>query len=633
MLTGIPISFLQVIPLINFTDYINKLSCKQDDKEGFSMDLAKFLVANNWFGVKITIENGCIMVDDKGFNMLVKRVDSFCSNYSDTSGKAVYLLQLLHKDYPKTEALLLKYSKHAKLNEETVAYVADFLLYNLLDEIVECVDKEIEDLLDAAYNTLAKVYGDILVDFINWVKTNTKTQYQCLYSMNSYSTKEENSEAYDKHSYLKILYHLYNAEYIEANDMYIRAANSKNYVDTWLFLALHFLCALRRTDLIRIPHPTLIKSPAETLADVENGVFSDDDARYILSTVIWRLDALMLVPNKTKGTSGVPSIKVHIPTSVEVHIGTLLAVAEAHFQLNETDKEKPLIRIISRYEQINRYMGEEIGELFLDANFHSRQANKSYLQMIFLLTDEILGINDEFSVKGYNLAALARSHKSSYGDFAKTTSIYLQDAKMNGYTPEFVARELFERGVLSMIPSMLLKMVIGEGDYNKLPVGKQTQLIKALNMTPYEIEQSVALMQANIGNSLSIAQKLYNGAEKEEILTILHRIGNGEAVSKCDGCLCLLTAMGKACPYLDNHNCHSCEYEISTKTTMFLMVHESKRLMAMYKQTNNTVEKNRLKALAKDIVIPSINEMLTVMEETYGSKSIVPLEHIIKETK
>lgn len=82
--------------------------------------------------------------------------------------------------------------------------------------------------------------------------------------------------------------------------------------------------------------------------------------------------------------------------------------------------------------------------------------------MIYILTDDILGVNDEFRVKGYMLAALARSHKGSYGDFAKTTSIYLKDAKMSGYTPEFVAKELFERGVLSVIPSMLLKMVAGE---------------------------------------------------------------------------------------------------------------------------------------------------------------------------
>ena len=170
----------------------------------------------------------------------------------------------------------------------------------------------------------------------------------------------------------------------------------------------------------------------------------------------------------------------------------MFAIAEAHFQLSGEGSEKPLIRMINRYEQINRYMGEEIGNLFLESDFRSKAANKSYMQMIYILTDDILGVNDEFRVKGYMLAALARSHKGSYGDFAKTTSIYLKDAKMSGYTPEFVAKELFERGVLSVIPSMLLKMVAGE-EYQKLSVESQTEMIKELNMSPMEIENTVAV--------------------------------------------------------------------------------------------------------------------------------------------
>ena len=66
----------------------------------------------------------------------------------------------------------------------------------------------------------------------------------------------------------------------------------------------------------------------------------------------------MLTPNKTQGTSGVAAIKLHIPESVETHIGTLFAIAEAHFQLSGESPDKPLIRMINRYEQINRYMGE-----------------------------------------------------------------------------------------------------------------------------------------------------------------------------------------------------------------------------------------------------------------------------------
>ena len=253
--------------------------------------------------------------------------------------------------------------------------------------------------MDNGFDELPKVYGDILADFINWAHKHTKTVYKSLYYMNQYSDNSEESSAYDPHSYLKILYHLYNSDYIDENDMYMQAAESKNYVDTWLFLAVHFLCALRNTDLIKLPHPKLMEAPETILEQIENGTFPDESARLTVCSVIWHLDALMLTPNKTQGTQGVGTIKLHIPESVEVHIGTLFAAAEAHFQIACENPEKPLIRIISSYEQISRYMGDEIGDLFLDANFRSRAANKSYMQMIYLLTDDILGVNDEAYIR------------------------------------------------------------------------------------------------------------------------------------------------------------------------------------------------------------------------------------------
>ena len=36
-----------------------------------------------------------------------------------------------------------------------------------------------------------------------------------------------------------------------------------NYADTWLYLGLHFICALRSTDLERLGHPKLTREPLE----------------------------------------------------------------------------------------------------------------------------------------------------------------------------------------------------------------------------------------------------------------------------------------------------------------------------------------------------------------------------------
>jgi hypothetical protein len=252
------------------------------------------------------------------------------------------------------------------------------------------------------------------------------------------------------------------------------------------------------------------------------------------------------------------------------------------------------------------------------------------MQSVFVLTDNVMEENDEFNTKGYMMAALARSHKGSYGEFAKTTYTYLKDAKLSGLSPEFVARELFERGVLSFIPSMLLKMIT-DGEYNKLSVHNQTRLIKELDMTPTEIETTVRKATASFKKSAEIVNKLYTSSDRDSIIKALHRIGNGEAVSKQNECECLYTAFRKVCPYDENHNCIGCDYEISTKSTMFLMVSEYNRLMDLYKNSESLNEKEKNEYMLKRIVLPAMDEMITCVAENYGEHALSVLEKILEE--
>lgn len=600
--------------------------------ENFNFDFSRFMVSNNWFGSKPVFENSCIMVEQNLWENIRDKVIEFCKYYGAKSTLKKELLQSkMNTEFPKTSKVFEQYCDEVNLDDNTAYLLLDFLLYFLPGEIFFSDDKEITSLMDEGFENLSKVYADILADFVNYTKKNHKTSYRSMYFMNQYGSKVEGNWAYSPNEYLEIMYYLYNKDYIEENRMYEKAAKSKKYVDTWLFLALHFICAVRNTDLVRFPHPRILMEPEKLLEEVNRGTFSDEDARGTLYSILWHLSAVCLTPNKTKRGAGVASIKFHVPESVEVHIGTLLAIAEAHYRISGGLPEGNLIQVISSYEKISRYMGDEIGELFVASNFRSRSANKSFMQMIFMMTDDILENDEEFNVKGYILAALARSHKGSYGEFAKTTSIYLKDAKMSGYTPEFVARELFERGVLSFIPSMLLRLITG-GEYNKLSIKNQTKLIKELNMKPYEIESIVGLSQNSYKHSAEIAIELYRSASKEDVLRILHRIGNGNAASKQNECLCLMTAMNKICPYNDRRSCPGCEFEISTKATMFLMVSEYQRLATLYHNSLNELIKTKCKTLIKDIVLPSIDEMLHCVGEQYGNDAVESLERIIKET-
>ena len=593
--------------------------------------IVAFLEDNSWFDNMPIIIDGKVMLTDEQLKIYKMPLQRYLYSYNHNPDSKV-LLKMLSSKYNITATKLEEFFNIVNASEESRFYIADFLLYSLDREAFMMDDKQMSILVKKAVDDLIKAHGEMLTFYFSWLKANYKTRYQEEYVMKNRFSMEYRKEAYDFDEYLELLYYLFNEDYFNDNEMYLKASKSKNYADTWLFLVIHFICSLRMTDLERIFHPLLSKEPEVILKEIGDGIFTDKDAREVLNSITYRLCLLPLTPNKSSSHNNISSIKFTVPESCEVHFGKLFALCEAHRLLAGVTSEEPLIRKISDFDRISRYMGDEIGLLFLESNFRSRSANKSYLQAVYMLADDILeNDNDGPSVKGYILAALARSHKGAYGEFAKTTAVYLKDAKFSGLTPEFVAMELFERGVLSFIPSMLLK-IITNGEYSKLTVSNQTRLIQTLGMTPAEIENTVAITDRARKKSENVIKELLSSdASEDTILDILHRIGSGSAFSKQPENLCLLSAKRMVCPYNKRKQCVGCDYEIATKSTLFLMVSEYNRLTALYNSVDNSMEKVKYKNLLTQVVIPEFDELLVCIREQYGEEVYNDYEMIIKE--
>ena len=514
-----------------------------------------FLLDNEWFGVSINLDD--YTISEKDAEVLKNHI----KDYLTTPPGIKSMEGIFSKKFPSTSELFVQFAEEEKLSETNRFYLLDFLAYYLTKDLFLYSDAEVETLVEVATEVLTKSQGNILIQFIKWLLNKGVTRYRVSFEMTKRYTIESANGAYELDEYLELMYYLFNENYIIKNDMLCKAANSKNYADTWLYLGLHFICALRSTDLERLGHPKLTREPLEVLEAVVDGTWSSSEARRTLLSITTRLTYLNLTPNKTKNASNVAQLKFHVPESCQVLIGTLLAICEAHFQLQiPYNAENPLIRQIKTYEKITSYMGEEIGNLFLERNFSSRSANKSYLQSVAMLADDVLEEKSELNIKGYFLAALARSHKGDFNEFAQTTTTYLKDAQLGQLKPEMVAKELFERGVLSMIPSMLLTIVT-RGKYKKLSPSQQTQMIKSLDLTPIEIEKTLELsIRADSRSQQALKTLVENNVDPEQLLTICHRIGNGEAFSKQGESMCLLSALGKLCPYDDRQQCVGCLY-------------------------------------------------------------------------
>ena len=587
-----------------------------------------FLLDNDWFGVSINLENYTTTDED------AKVLKNHIKDYFMTPPGVESMGAIFAKKFPSTSDLFIQFSKEQKLTKTNRFYLLDFLAYYLTKDLFLYSNAEVEKLVEVATEVLTKYLGDNLIQFIKWLLDKGVTRYIVSFEMTKRYTIESTNGAYELDEYLQLMYYLFNEEYITRNNMYSKAADSKNYADAWLYLALHFICALRTTDLMRLGHPKLNRKPKEVLEAVASGSWSSSEARRTLLSITTRLTYLNITPNKTSRASNVTQLKFQVPESCQVLIGTLLAICEAHYQISSPYSSKTssaLIRRISTYEQISNYMGDEIGNLFLERNFSSRSANKSYLQSVAMLADDILEEKSELNIKGYFLAALARSHKGDFNEFAQTTTTYLKDAQLGQLKPEMVAKELFERGVLSMIPSMLLTIVT-RGKYKELSPNQQTQMIKSLDLTPAEIEKTLELsIRADLRSQQALKTLIENNVGADQLLTVCHRIGNGEAFSKQGESMCLLSALGKLCPYDDRQHCVGCQYELQTKSTLLLLIGEFNRLNKQYSKLTNDLERGKVRAILEKQIKPCLTEMLGALSEQYGEAVLSDYEDIIKE--
>ncbi len=582
------------------------------------------LVNNDWFGIKPICKDRSVYLDDSQIEILENKL----TLYLNDSENYKALLHSLSSHYPETARTLEAFFADAQIDHEVRLYVSDFLLHSLTKDIFLYTDIEIEALLRLATDEMIKVHGDCLTFYLAWLRIKMKTHYHKDYEMSKRYTMDIQNEAYDFDEYLELIYKLFCEEYIQDNDMYRQAAMSVNFTDTWLYLAMHCISSVRDPDLERIPRPKLPYPPLECIEKVKNDEFSDNDARLVLLSITQNLCVMPLLPNKTSRVSGVTSIKIFFPTSSEKLFGTLFALAEAH-RLLKGDIDSPIIRKISGYKDILRYMGDDIGDLFLESDFRSKSATKSYLQAIYMNTDNVL---DEHEVgpafKGYLLTSLARSHKGSFGEFARTTATYLKDAKFNGLTPEIVAFELFERGIMSFVCSELLDMVTSR-QYSALSVSKQTALVKSLGLSPHEIESLVAIIDtAQQKAKNAISEVVSSGCD---ILTVLHRIASGQAFSYRDESQCLLSAIGKTCVFEKRRPCVGCKYEISTRATFFELITEYNRMKTIYDNGTDDLEKDKCKHFINTIIVPSLDLMLFSIRKDYGDETFEQYSSLIKE--
>lgn len=617
---------------LNLFDYVSTLSkeiCSlYENTQTCRNDLVGFMQANQWFMLSFEVNNGnpflCKCDIDKIKDSLILWLSAYKKSGSE---KTKLLLNNFCSTYPITCKLLEDFLKVTDCNNETAYKLLDYLFYEIKKEIVDFSEYEIEELMRKMQTEATKAVIDLFAEFLQTSKHDGKPISVWKYTVESRERDKALIGAYSVNDFSVMAYLVFNDDMIAENDLVKKALDSRIYAELWLYVAMHFICALRKSDIKRLPAPEL---KCDIKEKIIKKTVKTSELVSLAEELIIRLNLKPMKPSKTSSHTNIPYLKIFIPESLKETFGLMIALVLMHHQGEKScymfGEDNPLTW---KLLQMKKFFGDNFVKALGYKNFSNLRANKAYLQGIEMIADST---ETEERVKGYMLAALARSHKGGIDSLAKTTEIYLKDARFNGYSSNLVIKEMFERGVFSFIPAVLLEMYDSER-YKLLPISSQTHLIQEMKITPYQIEKIASFTEKTLEKSKKIVKTIFDKTEfsKENILAILKNISSGNASSRIEECLCLNIAAGIHCPYADRDNCIGCGYEIYTKATMHLLMKEYIRLNLLKRSTQNSIDNKRYTILLEKDVMPAIYEMINALKILYSDEEFSILLDEVEE--
>lgn len=604
---------------VGFFDWIKEISTENKhfslQKWKCKKELFIFLKENAFFGVA-ALEHAkldeTLSVSRTDLQKIEPSLALWIRSYgAENDEKLALLTDRLRTLVPKTGNLFANYIEHNCSDNRAAWILADYLCFTLKTEFVEMDEKELDSLAAEMDKELPLNAARLFSSFLVYVRENRHLSNGWTFHFKS-RREPQTQEAYSALDFMQMAYIVFNDEAWEKEQLLEKALQSKNAADLWLFVSLHFICGWRRTDILRLPMPKLPVSGDKLRNEIAIGDFNTE---IILNELELRLRYSPLKPHKTETYEGISELKFFVPESLRKPMGIILAVAASYHE--DIEPGRCFLKATGQRKQLQSFFGKDFVAACGNRDFSTRRANKAYLQGL-----EAVAENSSAKPKGYMLAALARSHKGHLGSLPTTTDIYLRDASFSGYRPEFIAREMFERGVFSFIPTLMLEMY-AQQDYRKLSPSTQTKLISEIGIAAYGLENMTKTVETSLVKARRAIGEIMKRPEsiRGTVADILQNIAAGNAPGKQEGCLCLMMAAGFACADVERNCCIGCGYEIYTRTILYQLTKEYTRLLEL-KKTSDKAEAGRCTKILKDAVMPAIAEMLASIKRLYPESDL-----------
>lgn len=577
------------------------------------INLAEFLDMNDWFGFR---DNSSTDIKDcaEGKETLFQKLELWFRAYKKGHSEKLQILSDFGRTVlPETTGYFLEYVEEAgKQNDISSWQLLDFMLFHLGHELSQLSTESLEKLAESLDTEATRDVSILFSRFNQWLQRKLGISgWSYRYE---YRRIKEHTDAYPMKAFSAMAYCVFNQDHWEKEGMLQKACNSAAYANLWAFIAMHFVCGLRSTDIIRIPKPELQETGELLRQSILAGTFLN--AELISQDIQIRMRYSSKHPHKTLGYNQVPELKVFIPQTLEYPVGIIMAIAASYRE--DIKPGEAFIRADRSISHLRGFFGDDFMKATGGKGFASSRANKSYLQGIEMVTDDYAG-----SPQGYMMAVLARSHKGGIGTLPTTTDIYLKDAVFSGYSPEFIAREMFERGVFGFIPHLLLEVYAGSA-YSSLAIRKQTELIGQVGLKPSAVETMVRMNEAALKKAKVVVTEVLS--EQTSCGQILQNIASGRAVGKQKESLCIMSACGYKCTFVDRPACVGCRYEIYTKAFLQQLASEYSRM----KELTGNADGWRYSLMVRQIILPAIGEYLVTVKSYSNPDELETITKILE---
>lgn len=590
-----------------------------------------FLEEHDYFGIQTIDPEALIFTAPGKESCFIAKEDIAFLDYKSYEFFADFGLS----EQEKTNRIISRASGHGHTKECLLGYLnliydegniytpslTDFarIVFELPD-IVFITDEDILNGIEAAGTRKTR---ELLTGFFTYAASRKNVSYHGVELKKAESTPPA---AYPYTDFVKLAKVLFNDTYDREHRLTERALENSIYAETWMFLACHYVCGWRATDICsQWVYPNL-KDGGNPFGIITDTLKEDILARRIPDAVyesvaiyvIQRIKMSCNVPGKT----GKGKLRSEIVPELRIFFGRLTLIAE-HHHLRSGEGYMKAYRAAGyrNWVTCREFFGEDFYAVTGKHAISSRRLNKSYLQGMEQAARE----SGNPSLVSHAIASYARSHAN-----VETTVAYLKDHGLTGESAGVVLYMMMQRGVFGV--SLYHALLAAFPDtFGKLTAKEQSLLMAQIPLSAYELEAVGSVFAA----SEEMAAELACG--KTELPMVVLRamlaVGQGQGKAKDEGVYCKRKALGLCCdhPLFESCLANLCPHYILTSEGIPSLA----RVIRDYAEKARRTGNKKYEAALRKCIIPAfqdvLNEVIREMSGTEQASIRKLLEEVLHE--